>query len=745
MVNNYSKISFNLGPTLLAWMEKHAADVYAAVLEADRESQRLFSGHGSGLAQAYNHMILPLANHRDKVTQVLWGIRDFEYRFGRHPEGMWLPETAADLETLDILAEQGIGFTILAPRQARQVRQIGEKKWQDVSNERIDPTMPYIQRLPSGRQIVLFFYDGPVSRAVAFEGLLSKGEHLADRLLGAFSEKRDWCQLVHIATDGESYGHHHRHGDMALAYALHYMESNLRARTTNYGEYLEKHSPTHEVEIFENSSWSCVHGVERWRADCGCNSGQHAGWNQGWRGPLREALDWLRDTLAPGFEEKAGKLLNAPWRARDEYVSVVLDRSRESAEKFLNDQARHPLNDEEKVTALKLLEVQRHLMLMYTSCGWFFDELSGIETVQIMQYAGRALQLAGELFGNDLEPSFLRSLERAKSNVPEHKDGKTIFEDMVKPAAVDLSKVGAHYAMSSLFEDYSEKVGLFCFEADREMHLKAGAGRAKMGVGRVKIRSGITGEEKRLCYGVLHWGDHNLSGGIRECSEDEPDEATTKEILDTFGRAAFPETMQLLEKRFGASLYSLGSLFRDEQRKILDIIMESTLSNALSVYRRVYEDNAPLLRFFRHLNIPAPGPVRTAAEYALNASIRKIFEQERIKLESVGTILNSARLEGVALDAEGLEMAVRRKAERMAQAFAGQPESLSLLQRLDSLVSLIKRLPFEVNLRRVQNTYYGLLQQVYPVFQDRAKKEKKARKWVKVFDSLGEKLMFRVA
>jgi alpha-amylase/alpha-mannosidase (GH57 family) len=745
VVNNYSKISFNVGPSLLAWMEKHAADVYASILEADRESRKLFSGHGSALAQAYNHMILPLACRRDKVTQVLWGIRDFEHRFGRHPEGMWLPETGADLETLDILAEQGILFTILAPRQARQVRQIGEKGWVDVSNERIDPTMPYIQRLPSGRKIVLFFYDGPVSRAVAFEGLLSKGEHLAHRLLGAFSDERTWCQLVHIATDGESYGHHHRHGDMALAYALDYIESNLWAKLTNYGEFLERHSPTHEVEIFENSSWSCVHGIERWRSDCGCNSGQHAGWNQGWRGPLREALDWLRDTLAPVFEEKARGLLREPWQARDEYMSVVLDRSEESVENFFNAQMTHPLSEDEKVTVLKLLEVQRHLMLMYTSCGWFFDELSGLETVQVMQYAGRALQLAREALGDDLEPSFLQFLEKAKSNIPEHGNGRRIFENLVRPAAVDLSKVGAHFAMSSLFEDYSEEVGLFCFRTTREMHMKAEAGRVKMGVGRVKVMSEITGEEKRLCYGVLHWGDHNLSGCVKECSEDEPNEATTKEILDTFGRAAFPETLQFLEKYFGPSLYSLGSLFRDEQRKILDIILESTLSDAVSVYRQVYENNAPLLRFLKHLSIPAPGAVRTAAEYAVNASVREAFEKEKIELESIEMILNSARLEGVALDAEDLEMAVRRKTERMAEAVAAQTESLTLLQKLDSVVSLVKRLPFEVNLRKVQNTYYGLLQNVYPVFQSRAKKEKKARNWLKVFRSLGEKLMFRVA
>jgi len=277
IVNNYAKISFDFGPTLLAWMVKNTPDIYEAVLEADVESQKQFSGHGSAIAQAYNHIILPLANQRDKVTQVLWGIRDFEKRFCRLPEGMWLPETAVDLESLDILAELGIRFTILAPHQAHRVRPLGKDDWEDVSGGRIDPTMPYRLNLPTGRRIDLFFYDGPISRAVAFDGLLSRGETFAQRLLDAVSNDSARAQLVHIATDGETYGHHHRYGDMALAYALRYIEANELAQITNYGEFLQMHPPSHEVEIFENSSWSCVHGIERWRDNCGCTAGAHPG------------------------------------------------------------------------------------------------------------------------------------------------------------------------------------------------------------------------------------------------------------------------------------------------------------------------------------------------------------------------------------------------------------------------------------------------------------------------------------
>jgi alpha-amylase/alpha-mannosidase (GH57 family) len=468
IVNNYAKISFNLGPTLLAWLEEKAPDVYDAILEADQEGQKAFSGHGSALAQAYNHMILPLANRQDKYTQVLWGVRDFEHRFGRKPEGMWLPETAVDLETLDIMAEHEIRFTILAPHQAHRVRRIGDERWKEVVGAKIDPTMAYILNLPSGRSIVLFFYDGPISRAVAFEGLLKSGESFVQRLVGGFSEKRRRPQIVHIATDGETYGHHHRFGDMALAFAIQSIESKNLARLTNYGEYLEKCPPTHEVEIFENTSWSCGHGVERWRSDCGCNSGRHPDWHQAWRAPLRGALDWLRDSLAPQYETGARQFLKDPWGARDDYIQIILDRSPENVEDFLKEHATWMLHEEEKVTVLKLLELQRHTMLMYTSCGWFFDELSGIETVQVIQYAGRAIQLAQEVSGDALESRFLELLSDAKSNIKKQSDGGQIYEKFVKPASVSLKKVAAHYAMSSLFEEYTQRTPIYCYTVDQE-------------------------------------------------------------------------------------------------------------------------------------------------------------------------------------------------------------------------------------------------------------------------------------
>jgi alpha-amylase/alpha-mannosidase (GH57 family) len=743
--NNYARISFNFGPTLLAWLADKAPELYENILAADRMSQEAFSGHGSAMAQAYNHMIMPLANSRDRYTQIYWGIKDFEHRFGRAPEGMWLPETAVDLETLDHMAALGVCFTILAPHQARRVRQIGKRTWQDVSGQRIDPTRAYKLNLPSGRKINLFFYDGPISRGVAFEDLLDRGENLAHRLLGAFSPGRDWPQLVHIATDGETYGHHRQHADMALAYALDYIESQNLARLTNYGEYLKNHPPTQVVEIFENTSWSCAHGVERWWKDCGCHSGRHPGWNQAWRTPLRNALDWLRDTLAPRFEAKAQELLKDPWTARNDYIQVILDRSPENLAQFFSRHALRELNVCEEVTALRLLEFQRHAMLMYTSCGWFFDELSGIETVQVMQYAGRAIQLAQEVFGDYLEDQFLERLALAQSNIPEHGNGRRIYEKFVRPAMVDLLEVGAHYAISSLFEDYSQEDRIFCFSIHREDYRLSEVGRAKLAVGRILVTSEITRRSADLSFSVLHFGDHNLCGGVREFQGEEAYNAMAWEVTEAFSWAEFPETVRRIDQHFGTSTYSIRSLFRDEQRKVLDQIMASSLEEACSAYRLVYNHHVPLMRFLMDLNVPLPKAFRATAEFVLNLNLRQAFESEVLDLDAINNLLEEAQVLQVELDAASLEYALRQTLERLAEKFRDNFAELAFLRPLDEALGLAAALPFEVNLWKVQNIYYEQFHTTYPQWRYRASQgQAEAQVWVDHFVALGEKLTIHI-
>ena len=742
IANNYAKISFNVGPTLLSWMETKAPEVYRSILEADRESRDRFSGHGSAVAQVYNHMILPLANRADKETQILWGMVDFEHRFGRFPEGMWLPETAVDLESLELMAELGIAYTVLAPHQAGRVRRIGARSWEDVSGGAVDPTMPYELRLPSGRSLRVFFYDGPIARSVAFEGLLSSGEQFANRLTGAFSDTRSWPQLVHIATDGETYGHHHRHGDMALAYATHHIETNSPGiHLTNYGEYLERHPPTHEAEILEDTSWSCAHGIERWRSDCGCHTGGRPGWNQAWRGPLRAALDVLRDDLAPRYEAHARSLLKDPWAARDDYIRVVLDRSPENVDRFFADHSTHPLEPGERQTALKLLELQRHAMLMYTSCGWFFSELSGIETVQVIQYAGRAVQLAGELFGDGAEPAFLARLADAKSNLPEPRDGAHIYEKYVKPAMVNLPKVAAHYALSSLFEEYSDRERIYGYTVEREDDRRTETGRARLALGTVRVTSEITGESERLTFGVLYFGDHNLNGGVRPYRDPAAYDTMVEELSAAFGGADLTEAIRLLDKHFGTNMYSLRTLFRDEQRRILHIILEGTLDEAESAYRRLYEDYVPLMRFIADLGNPLPKAFTMTAEFVLNTSLRRAFEAETLELERIETLLEEARRWNITLDAAGLRYALERTLEAMADWLRVSVSDPALLQGLSAIADLVERLPFDVNLWKLQNVYYELSQTVYREMRRTAEGgDAEARAWIEAFVPLGAKL-----
>jgi hypothetical protein len=614
-----------------------------------------------------------------------------------------------------------------------------------VNDANIDPTRAYSLSLDSGRNIAIFFYDGPISRAVAFEKLLSKGESFAQRLMGGFSDSRSWPQLVHIATDGETYGHHHIHGDMALAYALHYLESNHLAKLTNYGEFLENHPPSQQVKIFENTSWSCAHGVERWQSNCGCNSGGNPEWKQEWRGPLREALDWLRDNLAAVYEHRASELLKDPWRARNDYIEVISDRSTEKVEWFLEEQGVHNLRGDEKIVALKLLELQRHAMLMYTSCGWFFDELSGIETVQVIQYAGRALQLSQELSNDDLEPHFLELLARAKSNIAEHRDGQLIYERFVKPAALDLEKVCAHYAVSSLFEDYGEEAKVFCYKAEQEKYNIEEAGKTKLALGRIKLTSEITGESPRFCFGVLHWGDHNFSCSVKGCEQEEPFKPIVEDVAESFTRADFTETFRLLEQHFGPSTYSLRSLFRDEKRKILDILLESTLTDAEAIYRQLYEYNTPLIRFVTSLGNPPPDFLHYAANFVLNLSLKRAFEDEELDLEHIENLLDESRLAGVSIDAATLEMVIRKKIEGLAERFATGIDDLSILDQLDGLITLLGSLPFQVNTWKVQNIFFELLNS--PDYADLRGKisqgDEGARQLMENFNRLCEKLHIR--
>lgn len=739
VVNNYSRVSFNVGPTLLAWLQDKAPDVYQAILDADRESQARFAGHGSAIAQVYNHVIMPLASARDKVTQVVWGLRDFVHRFGRQPEGMWLAETAVDVATLEVLADHGIRFTVLAPGQAARVRPAGEDEWLDVAGAKIDPSRAYVQQLPSGKSIALFFYDGPLSRAVAFEHILRDGANFASRLVGATYDNPG-AQLIHLATDGESYGHHHSHGDMALAYALQLIEESGRAKLTCYGEFLAKHPPQWEVEILDDTSWSCAHGIDRWRADCGCNSGR-GGWHQKWRKPLRDALDGLRAAVDPLYEQHAGLIFKDPWAARDDYVRVLLDPTPESRERFLCDHTKLPLDAALRVRALELLELQRHALLMYTSCGWFFDELSGLETTQILLYAGRVVQLGERLFGAKLEEPFLAALADAPSNLPEHPTGRAVYEKYVRPAKVERHHVGAHYAVSSLFEDYPPSGQLFCYAIDRHAEQTFEAGKVRMVVGHATLTSSLTRETWHFAYAAVHLGDHNVNGGVTAYPGETAYRTQLATFQEAFNRADMPHLLRLMDKHFGESTHSVASLFRDEQRKVLDRLLHTGLKETMDLYSRVFEQSQPLMRFLKHVQVPLPLPLRAATEVLFNTDLRWAIAADEPDFAEVRRLVKDARQWGVALDTQGLGYLFTRQLEGTADRWRARPAGVEQLESMLAGVELGRELPFAANLWKPQNVYIRLSRETYPeIAEYAARGDEAARQWVARFERLGDRL-----
>ncbi len=704
--NNYSHISFNFGPTLLYWMKQQDKATYKAIIAADKRAQEKYSGHGSALAQAHGHLIMPLCNPRDKETQVIWGIRDFEDHFGRKPEGMWLPETAADTATLEVLAAHGIRFTLLAPRQAKSVKKISDGKWNDVSGSRIDPRRPYRCFLPSGKHIDLFFYDGNVAQDVAFKGLLNDGKQFASRLISTL-DSNDVPQLVHIATDGESYGHHHRYGEMALADCLEYVEQNNLATLTTYGEYLEKFPPDWEVKIFDNSSWSCVHGIERWRSNCGCNSGKE-GWHQEWRGPLRGALDWLRDKLIDLFEKEASSLLKDPWAARNEYIEVINNRRKTVMEAFAKKHAKKKLSKKNLTTVLRLLEMQRNALLMYTSCGWFFDEISGIETNQILQYALRAIEYAHQITGTNYEKDFIRLLKNAPSNV--YDDGGASFQQHVLPSRVGLTRAGMHFAVAALFEKNPEKLSLFNYTAKSEYIRKEDVGNHRLVIGKSVMKSKITLSEKQFQYAVLYLGQQSLIGFIDRDMSDKEFEQMEQHLFRLFHSHNLGEVIATMPRYFGKESYSFDHLFRDERRKILKRITGRNLRQAESAFRDIYNDNYQLMSSMLTSKIPIPKAYKNAVQYVVNADLHRFFTKDDLDITKL--IRSSQELNKWKItlgNEDSFALAASERIYYEIQKLEHVENPLQHLQKLIQILHTLRKMSIKPNIWKSQNLFFPMI------------------------------------
>lgn len=579
IVNNYANISFNFGPTLLSWLERKYPETYAQILAADKESLTRRGGHGNAIAQAYNHSILPLCNERDRRTQVRWGIADFRHRFGRDPESLWLPETACHDETLDTLIEEGLRYVILSPHQAERVRPVGKKQWHSVAGGDIDTTLPYkyFHSNGAGSSIVIFFYEGMIARAIAFEGALASSHGLVERLVDA---AQGGGLIVHTATDGESYGHHFQFGDRCLAHALEKEAPARGFRVTNYGEFLDDNPPVMEVEIKtgpedEGTAWSCAHGLGRWQRDCGCHVGALEGWNQAWRRPLREALDYLRDEAARAFDAIGADFFQNPWAARDDYIEVILNHHH-NKESFLGRHAKRNLAEQEQVEALTLLELQRYVLLMYTSCGWFFADIAGIETIQILRYAGYILELLEQLGLPSPKDKFLKILNVAESNLLEEGNGADVFNRHVAPAKVTPRRVGAHLAISEIMEPREKKGTVAGYTYSLESLRKQRRGEMMLATGRFLLERITTGKRDDLVFALLCFGGLNLRCVLKSFPGASEFEEISNALGNRFQTASIASLLRSIHENFSLDEYDMDALLPEGREHLSRTLFRQT-------------------------------------------------------------------------------------------------------------------------------------------------------------------------
>lgn len=701
LTNNYAKISFNFGPTLLSWMEKEEPEVYQAILEADRQSRARFSGHGSAIAQAYNHMILPLALLRDKQTQVKWGIYDFEKRFGRKPEALWLAETACNTETLEVLAAEGMKYVILAPGQCARVRKIGTEKWEEVGAA-VDPKRAYLCNLPSGKQIALFFYDGPISQGIAFSDTLSSGEKFASRLLSTYNPHEE-NQLMHIATDGETYGHHQKFAEMALAYCLKKVEENPDVQLTVYGEFLEKNPPRYEAQIVENTSWSCFHGVERWRSNCGCNSGGRPTWHQKWRGPLREALDFVRDELAKTFETLGARYFKNVWDARNDYIQLILDRSLDTQHRFFLKHATETAW-RNRSHALMLLEMERNTLLMYTSCGWFFDEISGLETVQIMQYAARALELNRMLSGQDLEPEFIKRLALAPSNLPNLKNGAGVYEQYVKPQAMPVEKIALEFVISQLADETANPQKMYAYDILRYEPHKLVQGNHQLCYGHIFLKSTVTLQENELDFAVLLGKDMFLTcaaGALANAPE------VFAKLDSLFQANQYEACSEEIRQKFPKEFF-LSSMFLDVRRKVVRRATAQMEQQTTQAFDQLFEQQYPVVRALQLIGTPVPLPFLTVAKTVLVADLKDEFKAQHININEVEELMEDVKALGLDVAAD-LKEVITKKVTFMAFSFARTPQDTQIALHLVELLNYLEIFGFQADTVKAQEfVFLGL-------------------------------------
>jgi alpha-amylase/alpha-mannosidase (GH57 family) len=758
IINNYAKISFNFGPTLLAWLELYAPLTYQRVLAADRQSRDRL-GHGNAMAQAYNHVILPLATPRDRETEVVWGLKDFQHRFGRNAAAMWLPETAVDYPTLAVLREHGLKYVVLSPHQARRVKPLEGGPWEAVQAHTLDTTQAYRCFLPDAsgvpdphRYMDVFFYNGSVASDLSFGDLLKDSQQLATRLVEDFRADQRRPQLLTVATDGENYGHHHKFGELALAHALNVVLPQRGFTLTNYAAFLAANPPRLRVELElgpkgEGSSWSCAHGVGRWKEDCGCTTGGPPEWNQRWRAPLRQAFDYLNNRLTQVFEKEGVRYLKDPWAARNAYIEVILDRREETIERFFSRHGVKGLARDNWFQALRLLEMQRHALLMYTSCGWFFNDLAGLETIQVMKYAARALQLGQYSSREPLEEPFLDRLAHAASNKPEGGNGREIFLRRVKSAVVDFPKVVNQWAISWLKNRERQcphRIYHFQVKAlEQEVRTQ---GTLILASGRVQVTSGITWRTESLSFFTVHLGSYLYRTQVLENHRDEEFQALKQELFEVLTRTP-EDLMPFLAGRLGERYYTGRDIFQEEKEQLFLDLLGDNRKEAVANLAHFFEEAAPVLKAMAAEGLLLPRLYRALGEITLNNRLVNLLrrlepEPELLPFsEELSDLLQDADLFGFKLESrEGAQILQRILHRHLSDLEAGFPP-----QAADNLVKfreIQRRIPITLDVVEAQNFFLDLLKKNFPALAARAPRDPQARKLTDTVAQIAQALNF---
>ncbi|MBI4840529.1 MAG: DUF3536 domain-containing protein [candidate division NC10 bacterium] len=608
LVNNYEHFSFNVGPTLLAWLDEHHPETVRGIVTADAASCARLEGCGNAMAQAHGHIILPLADDFDLKTQLRWGRADFEHRFGRAPAGIWLPETAIDARTADAVMDAGFTFVMLSPHQARRIRPLAGGAWTDVAGGALAPWRPCFLRRHHGDDresgLLVLFYNDELSRSVAFEGLLKSADKFSHRVQASFAHAPSEDAAVIVSTDGESYGHHEPFGDMCLA-ALTRLKLPEAGIAVVNAEWVVRHlQPKFEVELKPGddglgTAWSCAHGLGRWTRDCGCHSGSGPGWNQRWRTPLREGLEELSRDLKRAYYSFACRYFRDPWAARDRYIQVILEsHSAPARERFLGEELKKEASESTRRELLLLLESQRHAMAMFTSCGWFFDDISGLEPVQNLRYAARAIELAGDHSKAKLHDQLRSHLRRAVSNIPENRDGEHIYTSMVLPGMLDPRRAAARALLLRAAGARGLNARSMTDELDAGS-ISPDCERPARGV--VTTTEQLTGHKRRFRYRTNRVDPVGLL--VRIGTESDRGDLRGQEPV------------------------AWSDFDQDLKESLANGLLRTAVNDLDAISHRIFREAAPILGRLRDLGLPFPPALRTAARRSLEADLEEIEGQ----------------------------------------------------------------------------------------------------------------------